>query len=83
MTTATFDIMGVDERSAAQRVELTVLREFGLLIGRMAGVAAYLLVVQWRTTEPVVVAFLAVLGALPIISAVSIRTLVSNQRIGK
>jgi len=83
MTTATFDIMGVDERSAAQRVELTVLREFGLLFGRMAGVAAYLLVVQWRTTEPVVVAFLAVLGALPIISAVSIRTLVSNQRIGK
>jgi len=52
MTTATFDIMGVDERSAAQRVELTVLREFGLLFGRMAGVAAYLLVVQWRTTEP-------------------------------
>lgn len=83
MTSATFDIMGVDERSASQRVELTVLREFGLLIGRVVGVAAYLLVVQWRTTEPVVVAFLAVMGALPIISAVSLRTLVSNQRMGK
>lgn len=83
MTSVTFDIMGVNEQSASQRVELTVLREFGLLIGRMVGVAAYLVVVQWKTTDVVVVAFLTVIGAFPIISAICVRTLVKNHPTGK
>ena len=41
MTSAVFDLIGRDETSANHRVELIVLREGGLNIGRLAGTLAF------------------------------------------
>ncbi|WP_019421774.1 MFS transporter [Paenibacillus sp. OSY-SE] len=79
MTSSTFDIMGIDKESVSQRVELTVLREFGLLIGRMAGIAAFIALVQWRTNNTAIVVFLTVIGAAPVLSAWFMQPLVKNQ----
>lgn len=78
MTSSTFDILGRDDKSVKQRVELTVVREFGLLAGRILGIAAFIALVSWRTEQWAIVGFLAVTGSVPMIGALFMQRLVKQ-----
>jgi len=51
MTSSVFDRIGATTEAASRREEFIVLREAGLVLGRLIGLAAYLLVAV-RTSEP-------------------------------
>lgn len=78
MTSSTFDIMGRDEESVKQRVELTVVREFGLLAGRLLGIAAFIGLASWCSGQLAIVSFLAVTGSAPILGALFMQRLVKQ-----
>ncbi|MFL1677514.1 MFS transporter [Paenibacillus dendritiformis] len=78
MTSSTFDILGRNDESVKQRVELTVVREFGLLAGRILGIAAFIALVSWRTEQWAIVGFLAVTGSVPILGALFMQRLVKQ-----
>jgi len=80
MTSITFDLMGQSEKAVESRVELTVVREFGLLVGRVLSISLFLLVVNWSPKTEVITVFLAVIGCAPIISAWLMRGLIAVRR---
>ncbi|MDK8183074.1 MFS transporter [Paenibacillus sp. UMB4589-SE434] len=80
MTSVTFDLMGQSEQAVNNRVELTVLREFGLLAGRMVSIVAFIIIMSWSTSIQTIVVFLAIIGCMPVISALMMRKLVRQQK---
>ncbi|UHA72325.1 MFS transporter [Paenibacillus sp. 481] len=79
MTSATFDLLGVDEQSVQHRVELTVTREFGLLVGRIVSILAFIVFVQWRNDHQAIVIFLAVVGFAPVITTWLMRPILQQK----
>jgi YQGE family putative transporter len=66
MTSTTFDLIGATEESARRREELIVLRELGLIVGRLIGLSAYLAVVSVTDSSSALVWLLFGVGAMPI-----------------
>lgn len=68
MTSTVFDMIGRSEESARQREEFVILRELGLVTGRMLSLGVYLLVMS-VTTSPQAMAWLLLgVGAAPLLS---------------
>lgn len=67
MTSSVFDMIGQSEESALQREEYVILRELGLVLGRMLSLAIYLLVMSWTTSPQAMVWLLLGVGAAPLI----------------
>ncbi|GGF99409.1 MFS transporter [Paenibacillus abyssi] len=66
MTSSVFDLIGATEESARKREEFVVLREIGLVMGRLIGLSAYLLVMS-RTNSPAAMTWLLLgVGVMPI-----------------
>lgn len=66
MTSTVFDLIGKSEESARQREEFVILRELGLVFGRMLSVGVYLLVMS-VTTAPHAMAWLLLgVGSAPL-----------------
>ncbi|NMM53849.1 MFS transporter [Paenibacillus aquistagni] len=79
MTSTTFDLMAENDEAVNQRVELTVLRELGLFVGRSLSILVFIGLVSISTKAEVIVIFLAIIGCMPIISAWLMRKLVQRK----
>lgn len=76
---ASFDLMGVNEENVEKRVELVVLRELSLTIGRITGLLVFILVLSFRQDTLTVTLLLLFLGASPIGSWLFIRKLFPSK----
>lgn len=61
-----FDLMGASKKNAEKRVELVVVREISLMLGRIIGLIVFLLVLSIRQDLFTITLLLLVLGASPI-----------------
>jgi len=68
MTSAVFDLIGADERSARQRVEFVVLRELALNTGRVLGMLVFLTTLSISKSPFVINCMMLAVGGAPILS---------------
>jgi YQGE family putative transporter len=68
MTSSVFDLIGRDAESAERRVELIVMRELALNVGRICGVLLFVAVTYWTKSTPVFTAMLLGIGSAPLLS---------------
>lgn len=68
MTSAVFDLIGGNEESARQRVEYVVVRELAMNVGRVAGMAAFLVTVHYSKAPLVLNILMLVVGSAPLFS---------------
>ncbi|RKP51626.1 MFS transporter [Cohnella endophytica] len=68
MTSAVFDLIGMDDNSARHRVEYVVLRELGLNAGRIIGMLAFIAIISVSRAPIVMTWTLFAIGSSPIIS---------------
>lgn len=68
MTSAVFDLIGGSEESARQRVEYVVVRELALNVGRIAGMASFLVTVHFSRAPLVLNVLMLVVGSAPLFS---------------
>ncbi|MCM3628967.1 MFS transporter [Paenibacillus glycanilyticus] len=66
MTSRVFDLIGNSEQNVKNREELIVLREAGLIIGRVIGLAAYLIVLSQTQSPVAIVTLMFCVGIVPI-----------------
>ncbi|WP_337099654.1 MFS transporter [Paenibacillus sp. YIM B09110] len=66
MTTRVFDLIGQSEESAREREEFIVLREAGLVIGRLIGLSMYLIVLPLNDSPRAVTWLMFGVGVVPI-----------------
>jgi YQGE family putative transporter len=76
---ASFDLMGVNQENVEKRVELVVLRELSLTIGRITGLLVFILVLSFRQDTLTITLLLLFLGASPIGSWLFIRKLFPSK----
>lgn len=67
MTSRVFDLIGQSEQSAKDREEFIVLREAGLTLGRMIGLASYLILLPQNSSATAIVWLMFAVGIVPII----------------
>lgn len=66
MTTRVFDLIGQSEESAREREEFIVLREAGLVIGRLIGLSLYLIVLPFNDSPSAITWLMFGVGVVPI-----------------
>lgn len=66
MVAGSFDLMGRTEESVEKRVELVVVRELGLTLGRLTGILIYIGVLSLSHTPRTVTLLMLALGAAPL-----------------
>jgi YQGE family putative transporter len=66
MTSRVFDLIGQSEESAREREEFIVLREAGLVIGRIIGLTSYLIVLPQNHSAIAITWLLFAVGIVPI-----------------
>lgn len=66
MTSRVFDLIGQSEESAREREEFIVLREAGLVIGRVIGLSSYLIVLPLNHSALAITWLLFAVGVVPI-----------------
>lgn len=66
MTSRVFDLIGQSEESAREREEFIVLREAGLVIGRVIGLSSYLIVLPLNHSAIAITWLLFSVGIVPI-----------------
>lgn len=76
---ASFDLMGLKQEDVEKRVELVVLRELSLTIGRITGLLVFIVVLTFRQDTLTVTLLLLFLGASPIASWLFIRKLFPSK----
>ncbi|KOP66874.1 MFS transporter [Bacillus sp. FJAT-18019] len=76
---ASFDLMGLNQEDVEKRVELVVLRELSLTIGRITGLLVFIVVLTFRQDSLTVTLLLLFLGASPIGSWLFIRKLFPSK----
>lgn len=79
MTSAVFDLIGMDRQSAALRVEYVVMRELGLNAGRMLGTLLFILTVSYSTSPPVVNSLILFVGSFPLLVWALMRGMVDSR----
>lgn len=66
MTSRVFDLIGQSEESAREREEFIVLREAGLVFGRIIGLSSYLIVLPLNHSAVAITWLLFAVGIVPI-----------------
>lgn len=75
-----FDLMGTNRNNAEKRVELVVVREISLMVGRIAGLLIFIGVLSFRQDPLTVTLLLLVLGMSPIGTWVFMRKIMKNKQ---
>ncbi|WP_106766610.1 MFS transporter [Paenibacillus faecalis] len=75
-----FDLMGTSRKNAEKRVELVVVREICLMLGRIAGLLIFIAVLSFRQDPLTVTLLLLVLGMSPIGAWVFMRKLMKSKQ---
>lgn len=70
-----FDLIGKNEDTVEQRVELIVLRELSIMVGRLLGTLLFIIIFTWSPHMKTVIWLMLGLGATPLLSWVLIRKL--------
>ncbi|MBW7455007.1 MFS transporter, partial [Paenibacillus sepulcri] len=84
MTSVVFDLIGRNEESVKRREEFVVLRETSLTIGRLVGIAAYLLVLPQANSAPQAIPWLMlIIGAFPLACWFLVRGYVNRSPAGR
>lgn len=78
ITSTVFDLIGMTKESAEHRVELVILREAALSLGRIAGTAAFIAVVSMTTKPLHLVTLMLILGVSPVFSWLFLRGALSR-----
>ncbi|MEF2966921.1 MFS transporter [Paenibacillus sp. M1] len=73
-----FDLIGKSNDSVENRVELIVLRELSMMIGRLLGTLLFILVFAWAPRMTTVTWLMLGLGATPVLSWIAIRKLLKT-----
>ncbi|MDN4604249.1 MFS transporter [Paenibacillus sp. F6_3S_P_1C] len=73
MISAGFDLMGTSGENVEKRVELVVLRELCLMVGRLFGLAVFILTVMNGPSLQTLTWLIVVLGAFPLIGWIFMR----------
>lgn len=71
-----FDLIGKSKDAVENRVELIVLRELSIMIGRLLGTLTFILVFSWFPGMKTVTWLMLGLGASPILSWIALRKLI-------
>jgi MFS transporter, YQGE family, putative transporter len=79
MTSAVFDMIGMDQESAEQRVEYVVMRELGLNAGRMLGTLLFLAVISISTSPVAMNSLILAIGSSPIVAWFLMKNMVSSR----
>ncbi|MBD2867563.1 MFS transporter [Paenibacillus arenilitoris] len=80
MTSRVFDLIGQSEESAREREEFIVLREAGLVIGRLVGLTSYLIVLPMNHSAAAITWLLFAVGVVPIAGWWFIRPFLEQQQ---
>lgn len=80
ITAAGFDLMGRSDETVEKRVELVVLRELSLMVGRLLGTFIFIAVLMVSRTPLTITVLMLVLGASPIVSWVFARKLLKAEK---
>ncbi|WP_051251223.1 MFS transporter [Paenibacillus harenae] len=80
MTSRVFDLIGQTEESAREREEFIVLREAGLVIGRIIGLTSYLIVLPQNQSAVAITWLLFAVGIVPIAGWWFIKPFLEQQR---
>ncbi|MGM1048540.1 MAG: MFS transporter [Bacillota bacterium] len=75
-----FDLMGTNRNNAEKRVELVVVREISLMVGRIAGLLIFIGVLSFRQDPLTVTLLLLVLGMSPIGTWVFMRKVMKSRQ---
>jgi len=78
MTSSVFDLIGSSRESAEEREEFVVLREAGLVTGRLIGLSCYLIVLPLNDSALAITCLLLAVGSFPIASWWLLRPLLKN-----
>lgn len=70
-----FDLIGKSEDTVEKRVELIVLRELSIMVGRLLGTLLFIIVFTWSPHMKTVIWLMLGLGATPLLSWILIRKL--------
>lgn len=66
MTSRVYDLIGQSEQSAREREEFIILREAGLVLGRIIGLSSYLIVLPLNHSAVAITWLLFAVGVIPI-----------------
>ena len=80
MTSSVFDLIGRDKESAAHRVEFIILRELGLIVGRILGIAAFIVVVTWDDSARAMNLLMLAVGSSPLFAWWFMRRILREQK---
>ncbi|MEV5026025.1 MFS transporter [Paenibacillus sp. LPE1-1-1.1] len=80
MTSRVFDLIGQSEESAREREEFIVLREAGLVLGRVIGLSSYLIVLPLNHSTAAITWLLFSVGVVPIAGWWLIRPFLAQQQ---
>jgi YQGE family putative transporter len=80
MTSAVFDLIGMDEDSARERVEYVVMRELALNAGRITGMVIFIVTLSFSKAPLVINCMLLVIGSAPLLSWLFMRNRLAPQR---
>jgi YQGE family putative transporter len=83
MTTRVFDLIGQTEESAREREEFIVLREAGLVIGRLIGLSMYLIVLPLNDSPRAITWLMFGVGIVPIAGWWFMRPFLQKNNISK
>lgn len=75
-----FDLMGANPKNAEKRVELVVVREISLMIGRITGLIVFILVLSLRRDPFTITLLLLVLGTSPIGTWLFMRKMIKERQ---
>ncbi|MCA0758033.1 MFS transporter [Paenibacillus sp. N4] len=81
MTSRVFDLIGQSEESAREREEFIVLREAGLVLGRLIGLSSYLIVLPYNHSPLAITWLLFAVGAVPIAGWWFIKPFLERQQV--
>ncbi|WP_246096256.1 MFS transporter [Paenibacillus sinopodophylli] len=80
MTSRVFDLIGQSEESAREREEFIVLREAGLVLGRVIGLSSYLIVLPLNHSTVAITWLLFAVGIVPIAGWWFMKPFLKEQR---
>ncbi|TKH44377.1 MFS transporter [Paenibacillus terrae] len=83
MISASFDLMGVSEEDVNQRVELVVLRELCLMVGRLTGMLIFLVVLSMSKAPIAMIWLLIGLALMPVAGWVFMRNVLKKEQTTK
>ncbi|MNJ38304.1 Major Facilitator Superfamily protein [compost metagenome] len=78
MISSVFDLMGRDAKDAEHRVELIVLREISMMVGRLAGIIIFIWFYSRSPHMTTILWLMAGLGAAPVVSWLAMRRLLAT-----